>query len=143
MPSNVAEQPRRVDGAHWPPTGGAGGRANDGGGAAAAAAPPGGRAAAVGAGARSASSTVHASSIQDLPVYKVRKRFLRMFKKHRVLVCAGATGSGKSTQLPKFLLEAKLLGGGGRMVGITQPRRVAAVTVAKRVAAELASPLGK
>ena len=81
-------------------------------------------------------------SIQNLPVFKVRAKFLKLFKKNRVLVICGATGSGKSTQLPKFLLQAKLLPH-GTMVGITQPRRVAAVTVAKRVASELKTPLGQ
>eukprot|EP00750_Incisomonas_marina_P014050 INCI17591.2.p1 GENE.INCI17591.2~~INCI17591.2.p1 ORF type:complete len:589 (-),score=102.17 INCI17591.2:682-2448(-) len=80
-------------------------------------------------------------SVRNLPVYKVRSKFLSLFKRHSVLVVSGATGSGKSTQLPKFLLEAGLLPGKS-MVGITQPRRVAAVTVAKRVASELRTDIG-
>src|SRR4030095_7030228 len=59
----------------------------------------------------------------------------------QVVVVAGETGSGKTTQLPKILLE---LGRGVRgRIGHTQPRRIAARTVAERVAAELERPLGE
>ena len=76
-------------------------------------------------------------AVQSLPVYKVRQKFLKLIRQNSVLVISGATGSGKSTQLPKFLYEARGLIHRNKMVGVTQPRRVAAVTVAKRVAQEL------
>ena len=61
-----------------------------------------------------------------------------------VIVC-GETGSGKTTQLPKMALElGRGLGAGGtRLIGHTQPRRIAASSVAKRIAQELDSPLGE
>jgi ATP-dependent helicase HrpA len=61
-----------------------------------------------------------------------------------VIVC-GETGSGKTTQLPKILLElGRGLGAGGQgLIGHTQPRRIAASSVAKRIADELKSPLGE
>ena len=95
------------------------------------------------ASAATSASAEPSAATAGLPVYKVRKKFLKLFKAHDVLVICGATGSGKSTQLPKFLHAAKLLGAHGKMVGITQPRRVAAVTVAKRVASELNSGIGR
>ncbi len=59
---------------------------------------------------------------------------------HQVVIVAGATGSGKTTQLPKIALA---MGRGlEKMIGVTQPRRIAATSVAARVATELGSPLG-
>jgi ATP-dependent helicase HrpA len=59
---------------------------------------------------------------------------------HQVVIVAGATGSGKTTQLPKIALS--LGRGGERLIGVTQPRRLAATSVAARVASELGCPLG-
>ncbi|HEY6556386.1 MAG TPA: ATP-dependent RNA helicase HrpA [Polyangiaceae bacterium] len=59
---------------------------------------------------------------------------------HQVVIVAGATGSGKTTQLPKIALEAGR--GTERLIGVTQPRRIAATSVAARVASELEGPLG-
>ncbi|MCU0266761.1 MAG: ATP-dependent RNA helicase HrpA, partial [Actinomycetia bacterium] len=76
----------------------------------------------------------------DLPVTQRRADLLAAVRDHQVVVVAGETGSGKTTQLPKICLE---LGRGVRgMIGHTQPRRLAARTVAARVAEELGVPLG-
>jgi ATP-dependent helicase HrpA len=76
----------------------------------------------------------------ELPVSEHRAELLRAVRDHQVVVVAGETGSGKTTQLPKICLE---LGLGVRgMIGHTQPRRIAARTVAERVAEELSVPLG-
>ena len=76
----------------------------------------------------------------ELPVSQQRERLLAAIGEHQVVVVAGETGSGKTTQLPKMCLE---LGRGvlGR-IGHTQPRRIAARTVAERLALELHVPLG-
>ena len=77
---------------------------------------------------------------EDLPVTARRDDLLAAIREHQVVVVAGETGSGKSTQLPKLCLE---LGRGVEgMIGHTQPRRVAARTVAERVAEELGVEVG-
>jgi ATP-dependent helicase HrpA len=77
----------------------------------------------------------------ELPVSQRRDELAAAIADHQVVVVAGETGSGKTTQLPKICLE---LGRGVRgMIGHTQPRRLAARTVAERVAAELGTPLGQ
>ncbi|MFL6296602.1 MAG: ATP-dependent RNA helicase HrpA, partial [Actinomycetes bacterium] len=76
----------------------------------------------------------------ELPVSQRRDEIAKAIRDHQVVVVAGETGSGKTTQLPKICLE---LGRGVRgMIGHTQPRRLAARTVAERVAAELGTELG-
>ncbi len=75
-----------------------------------------------------------------LPVSAERERIMAAIREHTVVIVCGETGSGKSTQLPKMCLE---LGRGvERMIGHTQPRRIAARSVAARIAEELKSPLG-
>ena len=77
----------------------------------------------------------------ELPVSQRRDEIAAAIRDHQVVVVAGETGSGKTTQLPKICLG---LGRGVRgMIGHTQPRRIAARTVAERVASELATPLGE
>ncbi|GGM59767.1 ATP-dependent helicase [Longimycelium tulufanense] len=77
---------------------------------------------------------------QALPVSRRKDDILAAIRDHQVVVVAGETGSGKTTQIPKICLE---LGRGVRgMIGHTQPRRLAARTVADRVAEELGTPLG-
>ncbi|MGB1128300.1 MAG: ATP-dependent RNA helicase HrpA [Opitutales bacterium] len=71
----------------------------------------------------------------ELPIHKRREEILRTISEHPVVVIAGETGSGKTTQLPKFLLESGL--GQQGWIGCTQPRRVAALSVAQRLAEEL------
>ncbi|MCL2892128.1 ATP-dependent RNA helicase HrpA [Brenneria tiliae] len=77
---------------------------------------------------------------EQLPVSQKKDRILQALRDHQVIIVAGETGSGKTTQLPKICLE---LGRGVRgLIGHTQPRRLAARTVAERIATELETPLG-
>ena len=77
----------------------------------------------------------------DLPVTAAKQELLETLRDNQVVVVAGETGSGKTTQLPKLCLE---LGLGCRgLIGHTQPRRLAARTVASRIADELKTPLGE
>ena len=77
---------------------------------------------------------------EELPITERRQELLDAIRDHQVVVVAGETGSGKSTQLPKLCLE---LGRGvAGMIGHTQPRRLAARAVAERVAEELGSEVG-
>ncbi|MGL9769341.1 MAG: ATP-dependent RNA helicase HrpA [Sodalis sp. (in: enterobacteria)] len=77
---------------------------------------------------------------ENLPVTQKRQAILKAIMDHQVVIVAGETGSGKTTQLPKICLE---LGRGVTgMIGHTQPRRLAARSVANRIANELATPLG-
>ncbi|MDD2893293.1 MAG: ATP-dependent RNA helicase HrpA [Halothiobacillaceae bacterium] len=77
----------------------------------------------------------------DLPVVLRREEILAALAKNQVLILCGETGSGKTTQLPKLALEA---GRGVRgLIGHTQPRRIAARSVAARIAEELDTPLGE
>ena len=95
---------------------------------------------------------------EALPVSARREEIARAVKAHQVVIVSGETGSGKTTQLPKLMLA---LGRGkanaaigrvpgdskpgqrGRLIGHTQPRRIAASSVAKRIAEELKTPLGE
>ncbi|WP_298511840.1 ATP-dependent RNA helicase HrpA [uncultured Nocardioides sp.] len=76
----------------------------------------------------------------ELPVSQRRDDIAAAIRDHQVVIVAGETGSGKTTQLPKICLE--LGRGAGRMIGHTQPRRIAARSVAERIAAELGTELG-
>ncbi len=75
-----------------------------------------------------------------LPISQEAARIVELIRKHPVLVVAGETGSGKTTQLPKLALAAGR--GAAGLIGCTQPRRIAARSAARRVAEELGSPLG-
>lgn len=77
---------------------------------------------------------------RELPVVEHREEILSALKAHQVIVVVSDTGSGKTTQLPKMVAEA--MGPLGGRIGCTQPRRIAAASVAKRVAEELQVPLG-
>lgn len=76
-----------------------------------------------------------------LPAFAVREDLLRVIRDNQITIIVGETGSGKTTQLTQFLLED----GYGRkgMIGCTQPRRVAAMSVAKRVSEEMEVKLGE
>ena len=76
-----------------------------------------------------------------LPISDRRNEILAAIKAHPVVVVAGETGSGKSTQLPKICLEAGRAGAG--RIAVTQPRRVAALSIAQRVAEELKVTYGR
>lgn len=81
---------------------------------------------------------------ESLPVSSRREEIARALAEHQVVIVCGETGSGKTTQLPKIALA---LGRGkantGKLIGHTQPRRIAASSVAKRIADELKTPLGE
>jgi ATP-dependent helicase HrpA len=72
----------------------------------------------------------------ELPIVTYREEFLSLLLEHQVIIVSGETGSGKTTQLPKFCLEQ--FPEGSALIGCTQPRRVAATSVSERVASELA-----
>ena len=78
---------------------------------------------------------------EDLPVSQRREEILAAIRGNQVLIIAGETGSGKTTQIPKMLLEAGVAERG--KIGCTQPRRVAAMSVSKRVAEELGVNWGR
>ena len=85
---------------------------------------------------------------ESLPVSAKREDITAALGAHQVIIVCGETGSGKTTQLPKIALamgrgKLNYLPGQGRLIGHTQPRRIAASSVAKRIAEELKTPLGE
>ena len=82
---------------------------------------------------------------ESLPVSARRDEIARAIAEHQVVIVCGETGSGKTTQLPKIVMGlGRGIGAGGKgLIGHTQPRRIAASSVAKRIAQELNSPLGE
>ncbi|KAK4226997.1 putative Pre-mRNA-splicing factor ATP-dependent RNA helicase PRP43 [Podospora fimiseda] len=80
---------------------------------------------------------------RDLPVHKQRQEFLDMYHSTQILVFVGETGSGKTTQIPQYVLYDELPQTHGKLIACTQPRRVAAMSVAQRVANELDVQLGE
>jgi ATP-dependent helicase HrpA len=98
--------------------------------------------------ASTASSPLHIEFPESLPVSARRDEIMEAMRQHQVIIVCGETGSGKTTQLPKIALA---LGRGkcnapagqkGQLIGHTQPRRIAASSVAKRIAEELKTTLG-
>ncbi|ESQ41460.1 hypothetical protein EUTSA_v10016061mg, partial [Eutrema salsugineum] len=87
---------------------------------------------------------------RNLPVWLQKQEFLQTFKKNQTVILVGETGSGKTTQIPQFVLEAVLdenpnpnPSGRKWLVGCTQPRRVAATSVSRRVAEEMDVQIGE
>ncbi len=76
----------------------------------------------------------------DLPILPKKEEIIAAIRRHPVIIISGDTGSGKTTQIPKFCLEASR--GLDGIIGCTQPRRIAATTVARRIAEELDQTLG-
>ncbi|MGQ0711202.1 MAG: ATP-dependent RNA helicase HrpA [Rhodoferax sp.] len=94
-------------------------------------------------------SALHLDFPESLPVSAKRHEIMEALQQHQVIIVCGETGSGKTTQLPKIALA---MGRGlcharpgqrGQLIGHTQPRRIAASSVAKRIAEELKTPLGE
>ena len=82
---------------------------------------------------------------ENLPVSGQREKITRALEQHQVVIVCGETGSGKTTQLPKICLAMGRgrANGTQKLIGHTQPRRIAATSTAKRIAQELGSPLGE
>ena len=80
------------------------------------------------------------NSSSSLPIYRNRAEILDAFERHQVIVVEGPTGCGKTTQLPRILLRSNLVDG---LIGVTQPRRIAAVSVAWRIASEVGVEVGE
>ncbi|KAF5530173.1 ATP dependent RNA helicase [Fusarium mexicanum] len=78
---------------------------------------------------------------ESLPVYAFREQLIKAVHENQILIVVGETGSGKTTQLTQYLAEAGFANDG--IIGCTQPRRVAAMSVAKRVAEEVGCKLGE
>ena len=77
----------------------------------------------------------------DLPIAREKENIVELIRSNQVLIVVGETGSGKTTQLPKILLQTGI-GSNGAIVH-TQPRRIAAISIAKRIAQEMGANLGK
>eukprot|EP01103_Thecamoeba_quadrilineata_P005143 TRINITY_DN1497_c0_g1_i2.p1 TRINITY_DN1497_c0_g1~~TRINITY_DN1497_c0_g1_i2.p1 ORF type:complete len:524 (-),score=118.91 TRINITY_DN1497_c0_g1_i2:57-1607(-) len=78
---------------------------------------------------------------KTLPVYEFKEQFLDRVSESQIVILVGETGSGKTTQIPQFLLNASM--DKSKVIGCTQPRRVAAMSVSKRVADEMDVTLGQ
>ncbi len=78
---------------------------------------------------------------KDLPIASKQDEIVESIKQHQILIVSGDTGSGKTTQIPKLCLKAGR--GIDGKIGLTQPRRIAATTVARRIAEELHEDLGQ
>ncbi|XP_044738353.1 ATP-dependent RNA helicase DHX33-like [Chrysoperla carnea] len=78
---------------------------------------------------------------RNLPVFAIRNRLLEEINKRETVIILGETGSGKTTQIPQYIHSARFEG--NKKIGITQPRRVAAISLAQRVALECQSEVGQ
>lgn len=86
-------------------------------------------------------NSLHKIPLPDLPILKKKDEIIEKVLKNSVVIISGETGSGKTTQIPKFLLQAGL--GTKGMIGCTQPRRIAAINVALRIAEEMGQEVGE
>ena len=86
-------------------------------------------------------NTLDKTPAAGLPVSDEASKILKLIKQNQVVIVAGETGSGKTTQLPKICLQAGL--GASGVIGHTQPRRIAARTVAQRIAQETGAEIGR
>ena len=86
-------------------------------------------------------NTLDKTPAVGLPVSDEASKILKLIKQNQVVIVAGETGSGKTTQLPKICLQAGL--GASGVIGHTQPRRIAARTVAQRIAQETGAEIGR
>ena len=82
-------------------------------------------------------------SRKSLPVYQFRQELLDVIRNNQVVIIVGETGSGKTTQLPQYLVEDGFTKGNKYQIAVTQPRRVAATSVAARVDDEMDVKLGQ
>lgn len=73
----------------------------------------------------------------DLPVHAFKSEILDAFHEHPILIICADTGAGKSTQIPSYILENALSGGQDYRIMVTQPRRISAISIARRVSSEL------
>lgn len=80
------------------------------------------------------------SDFRALPIHRYRKKLVQAVRDNSFLIVTGETGSGKTTQLPQYLFKDGFAKHG--VIGVTQPRRVATLSVAQRVAEEMNSSLG-
>src|SRR5690606_32788031 len=79
---------------------------------------------------------------KKLPAWEARSHCVKLVQDHQILILQGETGSGKTTQIPQFLAEAGFTFNQTKCIAVTQPRRVAAMSVARRVAEEMDCALG-
>lgn len=80
---------------------------------------------------------------KKLPVYRFKDKLIECVKENQIVIVEGETGSGKTTQIPQFILEAGVAKQGRKCIACTQPRRVAATSIAARVAEEMDVELGQ
>ena len=78
-----------------------------------------------------------------LPVVDYRDEILTAVRNHQIVIVIGETGSGKTTQIPQFFLDDPDLLKSNQRIGVTQPRRIAAITIAQRVSDERSTTLGQ
>ncbi len=77
------------------------------------------------------------SSRSNLPIWKLKQQILSAFNDHQAVIICGETGCGKSTQIPTFILEEEMTSGRECRIWVTEPRRISAISLARRVSEEL------